>query len=533
MPEKLRTSRTDVTRPRHGESLDGCPFASASARNTAMLLLSLFCGAALQPPVASSSLASHVWTSDMLSSDEAAAMREKVLTANSYPCPLQEASWPRKRCTKITMSTLAPLDARLAELWPSLNRSALTNIAASIDMPSDDASPRHHTHRDVFPEREASARGPDATAVLYLSEAPTSHPAELSAPTLFPRHGLRIVPKAGRLLLWRNLLEDGAPDPNAEHGVGPYVGEELPPRVALHLPISEAAAQGEHVGCGGGAMHHHIRIMQHRAEILTRWLNLMRRLVVSWEEAQVRRLRAVGRLAGTLVRLQIECAERIYAPGGLGYTQAQEEFERLAGSLPLSSAREVEPTAYDAPTPPVDEPAVAAAPPHALSTLVTLAGLVVTAAAALVRKLARGRAPSAPPCSSPGALPVVYSRSRSSRPFVARSRRQERARAVRTMRAQLLAAEGSAAPPRLVALTSEKARRLFVWSTAGYGTHGPLRILHGNGKRKIVEVEEDQLVNEMRTRLVFERIQRHDELEDDNGFLEAMGLGFMHAMGGM
>ena len=104
---------------------------------------------------------------------------------------------------------------------------------------------------------------------------------------------------------------------------------------------------------------------------------------------------------------------------------------------------------------------------------------------------------------------------------------------MRTMRARLLAAEGSAAPPRLVALTSEKARRLFVWSTAGYGTHGPLRILHGNGKRKIVEVEEDQLVNEMRTRLVFERIQRHDELEDDNGFLEAMGLGFMHAMGGM
>ena len=68
---------------------------------------------------------------------------------------------------------------------------------------------RHHHHTDVFPERAAGAKGPDATAVLYLSEAAASHPAELAAPTVFPRAGVSVVPKAGALLAWANVHDDG------------------------------------------------------------------------------------------------------------------------------------------------------------------------------------------------------------------------------------------------------------------------------------------------------------------------------------
>merc|ERR1719217_1081062 len=103
------------------------------------------------------------------------------------------------------------------------------------------------------------------------------------------------------------------------------------------------------------------------------------------------------------------------------------------------------------------------------------------------------------------------------------------------MRAQLLAAEGSA-PPSLVALTYDTARRLFDGygrRGAGYGTRGPLRIHRNHVKDKMVKVEEDQLVNEMRARLIFERIQRQGEPEEEEGVQEAMGfLGLLHAMGG-
>merc|ERR1719473_132581 len=231
----------------------------------------------LTPPFGATTLAPDVWSVDgLLALDEARAIRDHVLATPQYACPLQEAAaWPRKRCAKIALP--APLQSRLAGMWPSLKQSALTEVAASIDEASaDDRSMRHHFHRDVFPERDAAARGPDATAVLYLTEAPQSHPAELSGATLFPRHDVRVVPKVGRLLLWSNVDEDGGPNVAAEHGVGPYVGAHLPARVALHLPIARDVAQPEHVGCGGMPRW---ALAVRYSDVSARWLRVVQQLL--------------------------------------------------------------------------------------------------------------------------------------------------------------------------------------------------------------------------------------------------------------
>lgn len=278
------------------------------------------------PPIGSTVLAHNVFLLDLMSRDEAQEMRDTVLAAKAYPCPLQETAWPQKRCTKIALPTF--LETRLADSWPSLDRTSLSAIAASIDLPSDDHAMRHHFHRDVFPERAPGHAGPSATAVLYLTEAPSDHPDELAAPTIFPRHGLRVRPKAGSLLTWTNVREDGTADPDAEHGVGPYVGADLPPRIALHIPVSDdGAAQAEHVGCGGFDRR---TLIWDRAEGFARWYRLTRRLLSHWEEATLRKLRAAGRVAGVFMRLHQQSVERLYAPGGAGYQAAHDEFDLLA-----------------------------------------------------------------------------------------------------------------------------------------------------------------------------------------------------------
>jgi len=223
---------------------------------------------ALTQPIGSVQLAPHVYlTRNLLAAGEAALVREQVLRAEAYPCPLQEQKWPHKRCAKVPVP--AVLIRRLSSALPRLDLSSLTTIAASVDLASDtgDHSMRHHHHFDVYPERERGVAGPDATVVIYLSQAPAEHPAALTAPTVFPRAGVTVVPQVGAMLAWSNVLDSGAPNPAAEHGVGPYAGASLPPRVAFHIPIgvgpsavngsaasqapSSAHAHAEHVGCGG------------------------------------------------------------------------------------------------------------------------------------------------------------------------------------------------------------------------------------------------------------------------------------------
>jgi len=314
-----------------------------------LLLFTIATSTASLLPIGGTALAPRVWlTPDVLTLDEAALMRSAVLRAPAYPCPLQEKAWPTKRCAKVAMGTL--LGERLAASWPGLNLTSLSSVAASIDFPSDDiadVSMRHHVHTDVFPERPAGSRGPDATGVLYLSEAPPGHPATLSGPTIFPRPGVRVVPRVGSLLAWANVLDGGEPDPEAAHGVGPYAGStELPPRVALHLPISFEAesgvtAHGEHVGCSGpplAVMRAAERILRpHRIE--SSWHRVADRLHRHVRDTLLRKMRLIGSLAVHLSEWQARAAERVYAPGGLGYGEAALEFAELTEEQGAASAQ--------------------------------------------------------------------------------------------------------------------------------------------------------------------------------------------------
>ena len=282
---------------------------------------------------------------------------------HGYPCPRQEDKWPEKQCAKILFSE--PLRSALERAWPSLDLTALTTIAASIDFPSADATVRtmrHHLHRDVFPERPLSARGPEATAVIYLSQAPAGHPIDLSAPTIFPRVGVTVAPCSGSLLAWANVREDGEADEDAEHGVGPYAGVNLPPRVALHVPISfgselsapakgggssataatsheshsgaadaraerTAHAHAEHVGCSTARPYY----VEFHWQAMWKWRKLSSALRYHVSHTLMTKLRAVGWMSGKLLTLQQRAAERVYAPGGVGFSMAQQEFESMAG----------------------------------------------------------------------------------------------------------------------------------------------------------------------------------------------------------
>ena len=296
--------------------------------------------ATLRAPIGAVHLAPRIWlVRDLLSQAVTEGLRRDVLSALHHPCPRQEHAWPRKQCTKIQMSP--NLLSRLVAVWPELDLSSLSTIAASVDFPSDadDRSMRHHHHIDVFPERDASAKGPDATAVLYLSEAAHTHPASLAARTEFPRVGVAVSPKAGSLLAWTNVLDDGTADEDAEHGVGAYAGKDLPPRVALHIPMSfhaaaynhsgdatAATAHAEHVGCSGPPYH-----VRRSWESLWRWRRLVKGLRHHVGHILMAKLRAVGLLSGKLIALQQRAAERVYAPGGAGFEIARIDFESLAG----------------------------------------------------------------------------------------------------------------------------------------------------------------------------------------------------------
>jgi len=306
------------------------------AMPNAMAMLGALAAVIVRPPFESVSLAPRLWlTRRLLSGADAESLRKDVEASVHYPCPRQERLWPLKRCAKLPVS--ASLHARLREAWPALHLGAMTTIAASIDVAggSADRTWRHHAHADVFPEREMGARGPDMTAVVYLSEAPAGHPADLAAPTVFPRLGVAVSPEAGSMLSWANVHDDGTADPDAQHGVGPYavVRGTLPPRVALHIPISlnaaaNATAIPEHVGCSGPP-----RYLVLRWERLWRWRVLVKALRRHMSVVLVRKLRAAGLLTARLLALQARAAERVFAPGGMGFACAAAEFAALAGQL--------------------------------------------------------------------------------------------------------------------------------------------------------------------------------------------------------
>ena len=316
------------------EMLQHCLLASTSA-------------VAIRPPVGSTSLAPRVWlTRNLIPAAEAALLREAALVADAYPCPMQEESWPLKRCTKLPVPTA--LATALASAWPELNLTRLATIAATIDGASTSCTLLHKPHHDVYPEREPGTRGPDATAVIYLSEA-AGHPPELSAPTIFPRVGVSVAPAVGSMLAWANVRENGNAEEDAQHAVGPYTGAaDLPPRIALHVPISFSTrrgglsdgktfgiAQPEHVGCGRQHRIPHdvmqLAIRTARPYTLAlRWQMLsaeLRRRVVS---VLVRRWRVVARTSAMLLQWHARATERMYQPGGVGYVAAALEFAQIS-----------------------------------------------------------------------------------------------------------------------------------------------------------------------------------------------------------
>jgi len=345
---------------------------------------------ALTQPIGSVQLAPHVYlTRNLLAAGEAALVREQVLRAEAYPCPLQEQKWPHKRCAKVPVP--AVLIRRLSSALPRLDLSSLTTIAASVDLASDtgDHSMRHHHHFDVYPERERGVAGPDATVVIYLSQAPAEHPAALTAPTVFPRAGVTVVPQVGAMLAWSNVLDSGAPNPAAEHGVGPYAGASLPPRVAFHIPIgvgpsavngsaasqapSSAHAHAEHVGCGGPPL------AWRRYWLAVRnWTLLAQRLRRHVEETLMRKFRAVGRLVGMLLTQHARACERVYAPGSIGYENAAAEFTAALGQATREAAHDSG-SSYEG----------CSSSPAGTATF-TLASSGVAAAAAAVAVAARG-----------------------------------------------------------------------------------------------------------------------------------------------
>ena len=247
----------------------------------------------------------QIWRApDFLSGGVVSDVLALLPSAAWYPCPRQEDKWPRKQCSKLDVSThssLATVVDKLGAAWGGrLNTSGLTQLPITWDQADDEHGDgegatgaahqmRHDYHHDVrrppacgcspslptttctpappsllvpssqvFPERPTdSDDGPDATNVIYLSEAPTTTLPHLSGQTIFPHANVSVLPRRGALLAWANRCEDGSPNAAATHGVGPFAGTHAA-RVAIHVPVSfgamanaSAEAFAEHVGCTG------------------------------------------------------------------------------------------------------------------------------------------------------------------------------------------------------------------------------------------------------------------------------------------
>ncbi len=203
------------------------------------------------------SKAEGIWAVDhFVRENDVQQIRERIdaLPKNEwYPCPRQEKHYPLKRCSKLKITdgeSLVRLRKDLQDAWNgNIDFREMETIAVSRDDSThEDEGMRHHFHIDTFPER-TTGQQPSTTIAIYLTDLPASHPIDRSGATIFPAANLTLAPQKGRMLAWSTLCADKSIAPNALHGVGAYVGHNLPPRLSLHIPVETDVGTGEHVGC--------------------------------------------------------------------------------------------------------------------------------------------------------------------------------------------------------------------------------------------------------------------------------------------
>eukprot|EP00966_Prymnesium_polylepis_P298094 6888201-Prymnesium_polylepis.1 len=226
---------------------------------------------------------------DFLSATQVAYTLLLLTSSAWYPCPMQEAQWPMKQCTKLNVSH------RASEM--TAFRLSTPYVAVTKDLPSQTNSMRHCPHYDVFPERNSTIP-PNATKLVYLTDA--YMPSKLAGQTIFPRANISVTPRAGTLVSWTNIFPDGTRNPYSLHGVDVYGGHR--PRIAFQVPVDGLRGTSEHVGCGSGGKNR--PTMQAR-------LDKMIKKRDRWQEISIRhlwrRLRSHALVVGKFVRAMATC----------------------------------------------------------------------------------------------------------------------------------------------------------------------------------------------------------------------------------
>jgi len=218
----------------------------------------------IEPAAAATTLAEGVWAvDDFVTANEAATILDVLPHGSSddwHPCPLHEAKFPVKQCVKLGVErapVLAQLGTRLSKIQFGGKKDhhyVFSHVAVTYQRPSstlveaDDHD--HEFHTDGFAERAGSQRGPATTSVLYLTEPPTAHPANLSGALIFPNADLELRPQVGRLVAWANRCTNSSDaTANGRHGIGAMRGADLPPRISLTFAFDDdAVAFPEHIG---------------------------------------------------------------------------------------------------------------------------------------------------------------------------------------------------------------------------------------------------------------------------------------------
>ena len=251
---------------------------------------------------------------DFLSVTEVAFTLSLLTSSAWYPCPMQEAQWPMKQCTKLNVSHLA------SKMIPF--RLSMPYVAVTKDLPSRANHMRHCPHYDVFPERNSTVP-PNATKLVYLTDA--NVPSRFSGQTIFPHANISVTPRAGTLVSWQNTFPDGTRNPYSLHGVDVYKGNR--PRLAFQVPVDGLRGTSEHVGCGSAGKGRNL--MQERLDAMAderdRWKKIAIRHL--W-----RRFRSHALVVGKFVRAMTAWYEEISAtpPNGQDYQKAVKRFKIMA-----------------------------------------------------------------------------------------------------------------------------------------------------------------------------------------------------------
>tara|TARA_B100000989_G_scaffold293085_1_gene269949 strand:+ start:1179 stop:1982 length:804 start_codon:yes stop_codon:yes gene_type:complete len=252
---------------------------------------------------------------DFLSATEVAYTLLLLTNSVWYPCPMQEAQWPMKRCTKLNVSHLASK----MTAW----RLSTPYVAVTKDLPSTANRMRHCPHYDVFPERNSTIP-PNATKLVYLTD--TNVPSKFSGQTIFPRANISVTPRAGTLVSWINTFPNGNRNPYSLHGVDVYGGDR--PRIAFQVPIEGLRGTSEHVGCGSGG--------KGRRDRVENSMRVLRKQRDRWQDIAIRhlwrRVRSHALIVGKFVRAMTMWYEEITTspPNGQEFQKAAKRFKGMA-----------------------------------------------------------------------------------------------------------------------------------------------------------------------------------------------------------